>query len=142
MQLSIHFTPGLQGCIFQYIRLLYYREPSFNILAICITGMHLSIHYNSVLQGCISLYIRFLYYRDASLCTLDFCITGMHLSVHTCIHDYFVLRTISLMQIRRFALCIPEQLREGGAFCARGIPQTLEYPGIYVLVGNTRVSLP
>ena len=44
MHLSIHYTIVLEGCISQYIRLLYWRDASHNTLDCCIGGMHLTIH--------------------------------------------------------------------------------------------------
>ena len=56
-----HLMDGivLQGCISQYIRLLYWRDASLNTLDCCIRAMHPSIHYTVVfvLEGCISQYI-------------------------------------------------------------------------------------
>ena len=39
-----HWCIVLEGCISQYIRLLYWRDASLNTLDYCIGGMHLSIH--------------------------------------------------------------------------------------------------
>ena len=48
----------LEGCISQYIRLLYWRDASLNTLDYCIGGMHLQyIRLTIVMQGCISQYI-------------------------------------------------------------------------------------
>ena len=66
MHLSIHYSVVLEGCISQYITVLYWRDASFNTLQYCTGGMHLSI----------------LYWRDASFNTLQCCIGGMHLSIH------------------------------------------------------------
>ena len=52
----------------QYIRVLYWRDASFNTLGF-------------VLERCISQYIGVLYWRDASFFILDGCIGEIHLSV-------------------------------------------------------------
>ena len=57
MHLLVQYMFVLEGCISQYITLLYYRDAS------------LYIH-------------KVLYWRDASPNTLDHCITEMHLSIH------------------------------------------------------------
>ena len=41
MHLSIHYIAVLEGCISQYIRLLYWGDASLNTLDCCIGGMHL-----------------------------------------------------------------------------------------------------
>ena len=35
----------LEGCISQYIRLLYWRDASHNTLGYCIEGMHVAVLY-------------------------------------------------------------------------------------------------
>ena len=38
------YTIVLEGCMSQYIRLLYWKDASHNTLDYCIGGIHLTIH--------------------------------------------------------------------------------------------------
>ena len=58
---KIYYDIVLEGCISQYIGVLYWRDASPNTLDYCIRETHTSIHKTTVLKGCISQYIRLLY---------------------------------------------------------------------------------